>query len=80
MTTSQHIGSIVRFHRKQAGLTQIKLAALGEVGKSAVFDIEKGKSTVQLDTLLRVLSALNISIELDSPLMPAWRQIQAPED
>jgi y4mF family transcriptional regulator len=80
MMISQHIGSIVRFHRKQAGLTQINLAALAGVGKSAVFDIEKGKSTVQLETLLRVLSALNISIELDSPLMPVWRQIQAPKD
>ena len=76
MVTPSQIGQIVLFHRKQAGLTQLELATLAEIGKSAVFDIEKGKLSVQLDTLLKVLSVLNITIELESQLMPAWRQTQ----
>ncbi len=63
------IGHMVRFHRKQAGLSQLKLAELGEVGKTAVFDIEKGKATVQLATLLSVLHVLNIHLFFSSPLM-----------
>jgi len=31
--------------------------------------LEKGKATVQLNSLLKILSALNIKLELTSPLM-----------
>ena len=63
------IGQVVRFHRKRAGISQHALADLAGIGKTSVFDIEKGKSTVRLATLLAVLRALNISMLLDSPLM-----------
>lgn len=53
--------------RKKCGLTQLELAKLAGVGKTAVFDIEKGKATVQLDTLLKVLSTLNIHLKLELP-------------
>jgi hypothetical protein len=32
-----------------------------------VFDIEKGKKTVQLNTLLKVLDVLNIKIKFETP-------------
>jgi hypothetical protein len=38
------------------------------VGKTVVFDIEKGKTTIRMDTLLRVLGALSVRVELHSPL------------
>lgn len=63
------IGTIVRNHRKKAGLSQAKLAQMAGVGKTAVFDVEKGKQTVQLDTLLKIMQVLNISVALHSPLM-----------
>jgi len=62
------IGNVVKYHRKQSGLTQQELANLAGVGKTAVFDIEKGKESVQLNTLIRVLDILNIHITLDTPL------------
>ena len=64
------LGGAIRDHRKTAGLTQPELAQLAGVGKSAVFDIEKGKSTVRLETLLRVLAALNMELHWRSPLAP----------
>jgi y4mF family transcriptional regulator len=60
---------MVRFHRKKAGLTQLELAKFAGVGKTAIFDIEKGKKTVQLNTLLAVFDVLNIQMEFHSPLM-----------
>lgn len=63
------LGRIIRFHREAAGLSRIELAALAGIGKTAIFDIEKGKATVQLNTLLQLLDALNIAVHLDSPLM-----------
>jgi HTH-type transcriptional regulator/antitoxin HipB len=74
----QELNTIIRFHRQQSGLTQRDLADLAGVGKTAVFDLEKGKPTVRLDTLLKVCHALNIQLTLDSPLMPQWRS-QNPE-
>lgn len=61
------LGSAVRYYRKQSSLTQQALAMLAGVGKTVVFDIEKGKTTVQLDTLLKVLAVLNIQITLQPP-------------
>lgn len=63
------VGRIVQFHRKQAGLSRIALADIAGVGKTVVYDIEKGKETVWLNTLLKILDALNITIFLDSPMM-----------
>ena len=68
MTTKQ-IGKTVAFLRKQSGLTQKKLADLAGVGKTVVFDIEKGKETVQINSLLKVFSVLNIKLQLSNPVI-----------
>jgi len=65
----EELAKVIKFHRQQAGLTQLDLANLAGVGKTVVFDLEKGKSTVQFNTLLKVLHALNIQWQLHSPLM-----------
>jgi y4mF family transcriptional regulator len=62
----------VRFHRKKSGLSQAELATFASVGKTVIFDIEKGKRTVRLDTLLKVLSILNIKMLFHSPLMEIY--------
>lgn len=63
------LAEIVRKHRKVARLSQLQLAELAGVGKTAVFDLEKGKETIQLDTLRKILHVLNIRITLTSPYM-----------
>jgi len=68
----KEIASIIRFHRKRAGLSQKQLATLAGIGKTAVFDIEKGKQTIRLNTLMAILAALNIEMEPNSPLMSEW--------
>ena len=65
----QEIGEIIRFHRKKSGLTQEGLAMLAGLGKTVIFDIEKGKLSVRLDTFLKVLNVLNIRLDFQSPLM-----------
>jgi len=67
--TSKTIGKIILFHRKKSKLSQKQLADLAGVGKTVVFDIEKGKETVQLNSLLKIISVLNINIEMKSSLM-----------
>ena len=63
------ISEIVLFHRKKSGLSRIQLADLAGVGKTVIYDIEKGKETIRFSTLQKVLKALNIKIIFTSPLM-----------
>jgi len=69
MQPQKDLGRIIRFHRKKSGLTQLQLADLAGVGKSAVFDLEKGKESVRMDTVTKILAVLNISMKFTSPLM-----------
>lgn len=71
---NMEIGSVVRFHRRAAGLTQIELANLAGVGKTVVFDIENNKASIQCNTLQKVLNALNITITFESPLMKEFEE------
>lgn len=65
--TPDEIAKIVHYYRKQSGLSQLELARLAGVGKTVIFDIEKGKETVQLNTLLKVLDVLNIRMKFETP-------------
>lgn len=70
-----YLAQCVRFHRKKSGLTQAELAKFAGLGKTVIFDIEQGKSSIQLDTLLKIFHVLNISIHLDSPLIKSFGEI-----
>lgn len=67
MELINHIAKTVREHRKAAGLSQADLALLAGVGRSSVFEIEKGKESTRISSVIKVLSALNIEVELNSP-------------
>ena len=73
MIQSQELADVIRMHRKAAKLSRDKLAEMSGVGKTVIYDIEKGKETIQLDTLRKILSILNIKIELTSPLLDNLR-------
>lgn len=61
------LGDTVRRHRRLAGLTQAELAQLAGVGKTVVFDLEQGKATMRMATVLRLLAALNIRLGWTAP-------------
>ena len=63
----EQLSSMIRLYRKRSGATQKQLAAFAGVGKTVIFDIEHEKSTVKLDTLLKILDVLNIRLELCPP-------------
>lgn len=68
--TSIEIAQMIRYYRKHSGLTQQELAKLAGVGKTVVFDLEKGKETVQLNSLFKILDVLNIRINFITPFNP----------
>jgi len=61
------LAKTVRHHRKLAGLTQIEMASLAGVGKTVVHDLEKGKITIRVDTMMKILGVLNIELEIKAP-------------
>ncbi|MBI2067399.1 MAG: helix-turn-helix transcriptional regulator [Deltaproteobacteria bacterium] len=69
----RNLASTIRFHRKKSGLSQQELARLAGIGKTAVFDMEHAKTTIQMDTFIKILNVLNIKMELRSPLLKPER-------
>lgn len=67
MMPKYDIANLVHYYRKQSGLSQQQLAQLAGVGKTVIFDIERGKETVRLSTLLKVFDVLNIQIKFEPP-------------
>jgi len=56
--TIQQLGQTLRAARKQLGLTQSQLALAAGVGLRFIVDLEAGKPTLRLETVLRVIDAL----------------------
>ena len=70
----RELPEIIRYHRKQSGLSQFELAKLAGTGKTAVFDLENGRVNTRLDTLFKVLGVLNITVNFQSSLMKDYRE------
>ena len=63
-----HIASAIRAHRRAQSLTQKQVAKMAKLSTSVVFDIEHGKESVLTKNLFKVLAALDLKIELVSPI------------
>lgn len=60
----QQLGDALRVARKRLGLTQPQLALAAGVGVRFIVDLEAGKPTVRLETVMRVIDALGGVINL----------------
>jgi len=58
INTPVALGQTVLQARKQLGLTQPQLALVAGVGVRFIVELEAGKPTIRLETLLKVLHAL----------------------
>lgn len=71
---SEELGSLITFHRKKAGLTQIQLAKLAGVSRFIVQELEAAKGRTTWRHLESVLVVLNLRLEPQGPLVDAWRR------
>lgn len=51
-------------HRRRCGMTQTELAKAAGLTQSVIARMESKKSIPQLDTLLRITTALNCNVEI----------------
>ena len=72
------IGTFVRQERKRRGLTQQELASMAGVGLNFVYQLEKNKQTVQLETTNLVLNALGYKVGVMRDFRP-WANIPQPD-
>lgn len=75
--TSQQLGKILKACRKQQQLTQETVAARVGLRQSQISDIETRGADITVDTLYRLISALNLELVLRD--MPA-RDNQQPAE
>jgi y4mF family transcriptional regulator len=59
------LGRAVRAARRSRGLRQEDVALSAGTGARFVGELERGKPTVQLDAVLRVLHVLGVRLELE---------------
>lgn len=59
----EEIGSLVRARRGELGISQTELADVAGTTLRFISELERGKPTAQLAGVLRVLSALGISLQ-----------------
>lgn len=62
MMSTQQIGDLVRQRRLVNGLTQRKLSELAGVGLRLVSELERGKATLRMDSVNRVLRVFGLML------------------
>ncbi len=76
--TPQELGLLVRATRKQQKIRMDDVAGSAGVGPVFVREVERGKSTVQLGRVLKLLAELGIELRADVPdeVVPAYERLQ----
>jgi HTH-type transcriptional regulator / antitoxin HipB len=62
---AEALGATVRTHRERLGLRQDELALAAGVSTRVVHQIENGKPTSRLDSIVPVLDALGLSLAIE---------------
>ncbi len=77
---SAQLASLISYHRKQAGLSQVELALHAGVSRNVVQDLEAGKERASWQNLQTVLRVLNLRMVAVGPLVEAWQKQQKSEE
>lgn len=70
---TEQLASLIRWHRKRAGLSQVALARHAGVSRYVVQDLEAEAGRTTWARMLPVLQALNLRLEPKGPLVDQWR-------
>lgn len=60
---AKQLGSLIRSRRLELGLTQTDVADVANANLRFVSELERGKPTARLETVMRVLASLGIELE-----------------
>lgn len=60
------LGSLIQEMRKKQDLTQEDLSGMTGIGRRFIVDLEKGKETIQFGKVLKIISALGITLQAET--------------
>lgn len=66
ITSTEDIGNLVKATRKKQKLTQVQLAQLSNVGTRFLSDLENGKSTCEIEKVLKIMLNLGLKLEVNN--------------
>lgn len=66
ITSTEDIGNLVKTTRKKLKLTQVQLAQLSNVGTRFLSDLENGKSTCEIEKVLKIMLNLGLKLEVNN--------------
>ncbi|MBX3250299.1 MAG: helix-turn-helix transcriptional regulator [Myxococcales bacterium] len=69
--TPEDVGSLIREQRLARGMTQAQLAQAIGASRQWVVDLERGKSTLALGLVLRAVTAVGLSLRVETSTTPA---------
>jgi len=62
--SSKDLGAAIRLARKSKSLRQVDVAQKASVRQALVSELENGATTAKLDTVMRVLAALDMDLSI----------------
>lgn len=68
----EQLASLISWHRRRAGLSQVGLARHAGVSRYVVQDLEAGAGRTTWARMLPVLHALNLQLLPQGPLVEEW--------
>ena len=71
----EDLSKMLIWHRKRSKITQQSLADMAGISRTAVQRLESGTVPVQIDTLEKALTVLNIKMSYSSPLMAQYVEL-----
>ena len=74
--TAKQLGAIIRRARRNAGLTQTELGKRIGLRQATISKLEKGEPATQINTLLDLLTALELEITIDKRGKGAFRNLE----
>ena len=69
----KQLASLIGWHRRKAGLSQVELAQHAGVSRYVVQDLEAGAGSTTWARMIPVLRALNLRLEPQGPLVDEWK-------
>jgi len=68
------IDSLIKFHRRHAGLSQQEMAEMAGVSRKVVQSVEAGQEGISWRNLCAILHLLNVDLKPSGPLVEAWKE------